>query len=333
MKPASPPRAGVETGARRVSRFAPSTTGPAHAGTLLAALLCWLDARSSGARLLLRLENLDPQRCRPNFAEAMPRDLAWLGLDFDEVCVQSDFAARHERALDVLEQADVLYPCSCSRRTLREVAEPAPGGGFRYPGTCRERALPKGGRRFVSGEALRVRLPSAERVVLRDESGDDLSQNPERTFGDPVVRRRDGAVGYGLASLVDDIAAGVNRVVRGRDLSAWTATQVLLLRMLGAKAPAYRHHLLLLEARGGKLAKFHGAASAAELRTGMNARELCGVLACAAGLLPEPRPVTPQELLADFSWERAQRENRLAHWNGRTLRIEAAPRARAFSAD
>lgn len=318
---------------RRVSRFAPSTTGPAHAGTLLAALLCWLDARSSGARLLLRLENLDPQRCRPHFAEAMPRDLAWLGLDFDEVCLQSDFAARHEAALDTLAQAGLLYPCSCSRRTLREAGEPAPGGGFRYPGTCRERALPAGGWRRAAGQALRLRLAPGERVVLRDESGDDLSQSPEQAFGDPVVRRRDGAVGYGLASLVDDIAAGVNSVVRGRDLSAWTATQVLLLRLLGAAVPGYRHHLLLLEARGGKLAKFHGAASAAELRAGMNARELCGVLACAAGLLPAPRPVTPKALLADFSWASVARENRLAHWNGRTLRIEVAPRARAFATD
>src|SRR5574342_516960 len=106
-----------------VGRFAPSTTGPAHPGTLLAALLCWLDARSRGGRVVLRLEDLDPERSRPAFAQAMREDLAWLGLDWDAVCEQHAARAHHEAALDRLAEQGRLYPCGCSRKTLREHAE------------------------------------------------------------------------------------------------------------------------------------------------------------------------------------------------------------------
>jgi len=117
---------------REVARFAPSATGLAHPGTLLAALLAWLDARARGARLLLRLEDLDPERCRPEWRARMRDDLAWLGLDFDATETQSAFAARHEAALDRLAAAGVLYPCACTRTILRAGALPAPDGGNRY---------------------------------------------------------------------------------------------------------------------------------------------------------------------------------------------------------
>lgn len=105
---------------KETGRFAPSTTGPAHPGTLLAALLCWLDARSRGARIVLRLEDLDPDRCRPEYASRMQEDLQWVGLDFDQVTLQSDSKERHEHALDTLSARGLLYPCSCTRRsTLR----------------------------------------------------------------------------------------------------------------------------------------------------------------------------------------------------------------------
>ena len=116
-------------------RFAPSTTGPAHPGTLLAALLCWLDARNLGGRVLLRLEDLDPERCRPEWSEAMLRDLDWLGLGFDGVEAQGTAGAQHEEALDRLAAQDRLYACRCSRADLRAKALRAADGGLRYPGT------------------------------------------------------------------------------------------------------------------------------------------------------------------------------------------------------
>lgn len=297
-----------------ICRFAPSTTGPAHPGTLLAALLCWLDARSRGARLLLRLEDLDPERCRPEWAVQMERDLAWLGLDFDARETQQQAKARHDAALDRLEAAGVLYPCRCTRSQIEATALPAPDGGFRYAGTCRGRALPAGGWR-ATVEPLRVLLPPGQ-VEPYDESGLDLSQDPGEVMGDPIVRRRDGAVAYQLAAVVDDAASGVTRVVRGRDIAPSTATQVALQRLLGLPELVYRHHLLLLEERGGKLAKFHGSVSTDELRGHYGPRELCGWLAHAAGLLAAPEPRAPHELLPSFDWSWVRDADQTVRWDG-----------------
>ena len=302
-----------------VCRFAPSTTGRAHPGTLLAALLCWLDARSRGARLLLRLEDLDPQRCKPEFAVLLQDDLAWLGLDWDEITLQSALRAPHEAALDRLCAAGLLYPCACSRSEIAARGERAPDGGWRYPNTCRGRSLPPGGWRACR-EPVRARLAEGE-IAPSDESGLDLSQDPARVLGDPVVLRRDGAIAYAHAVVVDDAASGVTRVVRGRDIAPGTATQVLLQRMLGLPTPRYRHHLLLLERRGEKLAKLHGSVGAGVLRERLPAPTVCGQLAFAAGLVPGPEPATPRDLLAGFSWDRVATEDRIVCWTGSALVI------------
>ncbi|MCP3987210.1 MAG: hypothetical protein GY723_22720 [bacterium] len=295
-----------------VGRFAPSTTGHAHPGTLLAALLCWLDARSRGARILLRLEDLDPDRCRPEFAASIRDDLEWLGVDWDEVILQSDQRSDHEAALDQLAEAGTLYPCRCSRKDLRDHAERAPDGGHRYPGTCRGRSLPEDGWR-KSSEPLRMWLPDIE-LSLRDESGLDLSQNPSAAFGDPVVRRRDGAIAYHLATVVDDASASVTRVVRGRDLATTTATQILIQQQLGLPTPNYRHHFLLMEQRGNKLAKLHGAVDTTLLRAAMSAPSLVGLLAQAATLRPTNTPTTPTEILQDFTWQRVTPNDQILTW-------------------
>jgi glutamyl-tRNA synthetase/glutamyl-Q tRNA(Asp) synthetase len=303
-----------------VSRFAPTTSGPAHPGTLLAALLCWLDARSCGGRILLRLEDLDPVRCRPEHLGAMVESLAWLGLDFDAVVRQSDHREAHEAVLDRLAEQDLLYPCRCSRTDLRNHAERARDGSFRYPGTCRANRLPSrgaGGWRALR-ESLRVRLaPGA--FVLRDESGLELGGDPLADGGDPIVRRRDGAIAYHLASIVDDYDSGVTRVVRGRDLAPSTAVQVALQRMLGWPTPSYRHHLLLLEPRGDKLAKLHGSVGFDALRGVYTAAQLVGVLACVAGLRPDAAPVSPSALQSEFSWDRVGAIDRVLHWDGTRL--------------
>ncbi len=296
------------------ARFAPTTSGPAHPGTLLAGLLAWLDARSRGARILLRLEDIDPERCTPEHAAAMRGALAWLGLDWDQESSQSANRAAHQDALARLARADLLYPCTCSRREIARTGERAADGGWRYSGRCRARELPAGGWHAVDG-AVRMRLPEG-RVELRDESGLDLSQDPGEAMGDPVLRRRDGAIAYHLAVVVDDAAAGVTRVVRGRDIAPSTATQVVLQRALGLSTPSYRHHFLLLEEHGGKLAKLHRSVAWRELARAYDGPALCGLLAQLAGLVPDAAPRTPHDLVADFSWSRVRAEDFALDWRG-----------------
>ncbi|WP_428267200.1 glutamate--tRNA ligase family protein [Haliangium sp.] len=302
------------------SRFAPSTTGPAHPGTLLAGLLCWLDARRRGGRVVLRLEDLDHTRSKPGFPAAMEEALAWFGLDWDEVHVQSEYRARHAAALDALAAAGRLYPCHCSRKQRRAGGRRSPDGGIAYDNVCRDRALPAGGWR-EAGAPLRVRLDD-DRVVVVDEGGLDLTQRPAHELGDPIVVRRDGVVAYHLVVVVDDAATGVTRVVRGRDLAASTATQVALQRLLTVPVPVYRHHFLLLEPHGDKLAKLHGAVGVDQLRHRYRPDELCGLLAHAAGLLPQPRPCRPDALVADFDWARVRVADRVMAWQGGALVLD-----------
>lgn len=299
-------------------RFAPSTTGPAHLGTLLAALLAWLDARKRGIPLILRLEDLDPDRCKPEYAASIVADLAWLGLDWDEVVAQHTLSAQHEAALDALAAAGRLYPCSASREDLRRSGRRTPDGGFAYDNRHRGAKLPVSGWR-TSTLPLRVWLPEG-RFSPVDEGGEDLSGSPADDFGDPVVRRRDGAVAYQLAVVVDDAAAGVGHIVRGRDIAPSTATQVALLSLLRAEErqlpfgvpardPTYRHHLLLLERVGEKLAKSRGAVRGRLGSAGEDPKRLSGILAATVGLLPAPEAVSPADLLQGFDWGSVRRED------------------------
>lgn len=310
---------------RDCSRFAPSTTGPAHPGTLLAGLLCWLDARSRGGRVLLRLEDVDHTRSRPGFPEAMREALTWFGLDWDEVHVQSAHRDRHEAALDALAAQGRLYPCRCSRKDRSAGGRRAPDGGWAYDNVCRGRPLPPGGWRACR-ETLRIRLDD-EPVIVIDESGLDLTQAPARDMGDPIALRRDGVLAYHLVVVVDDAAAGVTRVVRGRDLATSTATQVAIQRLLGVPVPCYRHHLLLLEPRGDKLAKLHGAVGVGVLARHYDAAALCGILAHAAGLRDQPWPCRPAELVDGFDWARVRSADRVLAWREGALVLDAADRA------
>jgi glutamyl/glutaminyl-tRNA synthetase len=246
-------------------------------------------------------------------------DLAWFGLDWDVVEHQSANRARHEAALDCLAAFGVLYPSVISRRELELIGRRAPDGGWAYDNSERGAALPSGGWRACTSP-LRVHLPDGM-VRPVDLGGLDLTQDPSVAFGDPVVRRRDGAIAYHLASVVDDEASGVTHVVRGRDLATSSATQVALRQVLGLPQPTYRHHLLLLERHDRKLAKFHGAVGAGELRRHYDGATLCGWLAAAVGLLPSPRPCTPRELLSGFTGERVRHDDLLVRWTGERLEV------------
>ncbi len=291
-----------------ISRFAPSPTGEAHPGTLLSALLVWLDARGRGGSALLRLEDLDRTRVKPAWADQLVEATAWLGLDWDATVVQSGHTAAHERALDRLADAGRLYPCTCSR-AARTGGRRAPDGGWAYANTCRGRPLPPGGWRAVDGN-VRVQLPD-DRVELVDAGGLDLSQTPAPEMGDPVVRRRDGVIAYQLAVVVDDATSAITDVVRGRDIAPSTATQVLLQRLLELPTPRYRHHFLLLEQTGDKLAKLHGSIPLSTLRARYSAAGLCGVLAHVAGLAGDATPCTPRDLVARFDWSRVTTQDRV----------------------
>ncbi|MBJ18408.1 MAG: hypothetical protein CL933_03185 [Deltaproteobacteria bacterium] len=283
-------------------RFAPSTTGRAHPGTLLAALLCWLDARRVGAEIVLRLEDLDRERTKVGYVDQLDRDLAWFGLDWDRRVLQSDDRERHEEALDSLVREGRVYACDCSRARVRAEGRPAPDGSYAYSGRCRDQRV-RAGRWRAEPRPLRVHL-DARRRELRDESGKDLSGDAAELFGDPILRRRDGAFAYHFASVLDDAALGIDRVVRGRDLVPATILQVALQEMLGLDTPVYRHHCLFLERHEQKLSKLHGAVDLETLRTRYSAEELCGAIASFVGLASKGTRCRPADLVADFDWAR-----------------------------
>jgi glutamyl-Q tRNA(Asp) synthetase len=294
-----------------ISRFAPSTTGEAHPGTLLAALLVWLDARKRDGRAILRLEDLDTTRVKTAWAEQLVSALSWLGLSWDATVVQSRRASAHEAALDVLASQGRLYACTCSRAD-RAGGRRAPDGGWAYANTCRGARLPGGGWRSVDGN-VRVQLDDT-RIELVDALGVDLSQTPATDMGDPIVRRRDGVIAYQLAVVVDDADARVSDVVRGRDIAPSTATQVMLQRILGIPTPTYRHHYLLLEDSGDKLAKLHGSIPFSALSAHYTGPALCGWLAYAAQLRDSPEPCSPAELVESFDWAKVPRVDRLVRF-------------------
>ncbi len=309
---------------RNFSRFAPSTTGRSHPGTLLAALLCWLDARSRGAPVLLRLEDLDRERSKPALVEAMQRDLEWLGLDWDDVERQSEQRERHEAVIERLVGEAAVYACDCSRARIRADGTLAPDGSHRYPGTCRARVVSRADWRSRP-ETLRLRLEAGAPVVLRDESGLDLSGDAALLFGDPLLRRRDGAYAYHFVSVVDDAARAVGRVVRGRDLAPSTMIQVAFQRRLGFPTPRYRHHCLYLERSGDKLSKLHGAVGIEALRRRYDAEALCGVVASGVGLVPAGSRCRPAELVAVFDWARVSTQDVVLAWDEREgLSVQAS---------
>jgi glutamyl-Q tRNA(Asp) synthetase len=271
-----------------VTRFAPSPTGYLHLGHAAAALFGWQHARAAGGRFLLRLEDIDATRCRPDYATAILEDLAWLGLDWDgPVRVQSQHFAEYRRALDQLDAGGFLYPCFCTRAAIsREIAEAAgaphdPDGAMRYPGTCRRLSPMERARRIAAGEAHALRLDVAAALAavatplgFEDAERGRIACRPER-FGDPVLARRDTPASYHLCVTHDDALQGVTLVTRGDDLLAATDLHRLLQALMGWPTPRYAHHALLTDARGRRFAKRDQAVTLRALRAqGYSPREI-----------------------------------------------------------
>ena len=230
-------------------RFAPSPTGPLHAGSLVAAVASYADARAAGGEWLMRIEDVDTPRCMPGAADDILRTLESLGFTWDGAVVrQSQRREAYEDALRELRSQGRIYRCKCSRR---EVADSALRGieGAVYPGTCRERGW---GEAAQGADRFRVD-PGA--TTFEDRRLGALSQDLARDIGDFVVRRRDGLHAYQLAVVVDDAEAGITDVVRGADLLWSTPRQVVLQRALGLPTPRYLHVPVMTNADGEKLSK------------------------------------------------------------------------------
>lgn len=297
-----------------VGRYAPSPSGRMHLGNLCCCLLAWLSAKSKGGRVVLRIEDLDAERCPRRFADLLEADLAWLGLTADEggsaggpagPYYQSERAEIYRHYYDILVKKGLVYPCFCSRSQLHAASAPHRADGqVVYPGTCRGLAPAAAAARAARrAPAWRVRVPD-EDVAFTDGHLGPYAENLARDCGDFILRRADGVFAYQLAVVVDDALMGVTEVVRGADLLASTPRQLWLYRELGLTAPQFYHLPLLLAADGRRLSKRDGDQSLENLQARYTAEEIIGRLAFVCGLRQAPTPCRPADLVADFSWDR-----------------------------
>ncbi|WP_029011670.1 tRNA glutamyl-Q(34) synthetase GluQRS [Niveispirillum irakense] len=265
-----------------VTRFAPSPTGYLHLGHALSALFAW-DAASQvpGGRFLLRIEDIDPHRCRPEFDAALREDLSWLGLSWPEpVRRQSEHMADYQAALDRLGALGVTYPCFCSRKDIADEIARAGNAphlvamgpeGPLYPGLCRHLDRDAAAARVVAGESHAIRLDVAKAVALTGplswhDRGRGLIAADAGLLGDVVLARRDVPTSYHLSVVVDDALQGVTLVTRGEDLFHATHIHRLLQALLGLPVPDYHHHGLLMNEEGVRLSKRDGATALRALR-------------------------------------------------------------------
>lgn len=252
-----------------VTRFAPSPTGRLHLGHAYSAVVGHSQARESAGKFLLRIEDLDQTRSRPEFVDGIFEDLRWLGLKWDEpVLVQSDRAANYDEALQQLRRQNLVYPCFCTRADIAAALEAPHGSTTYYPGTCRglpddaeRRASAPHSWRLDAGSALAMSgLPS-----WREIDGREL-QSAREDFDDVILARKDAPAAYHLAVVVDDAVSGVTLATRGADLRSSTPVQRLLQQLLGLAQPTYLHHPLVAHADGRRLAKRDFAPTLAAMR-------------------------------------------------------------------
>lgn len=293
-------------------RFAPSPTGRMHLGNVMSALLSYLSAKSQGGSWLLRIEDLDPQRCSLDYARRLEEDLVTLGMEWDEGgvdegCCQSLRSDIYREALDHLD----VYPCYCSRADLLSSSAPHESDGrVIYKGTCRD-LLPS--QRPDGPCSLRVRVPDLEVSFVDGHYGRQCI-NLARDCGDFIVRRRDGVAAYQLAVTVDDLLMGVTEVVRGRDLLLSTPQQLFLRDCLSPwHCPAapirYCHIPLLCAPDGRRLSKRDAALDLGQLLRHYPPRGIIGLTAFLCGIIPSPEPCSPSELVPLFDMSRVPHED------------------------
>ncbi len=295
-------------------RLAPSPTGLMHLGNMWSFLWAWLWAKSAGGTIFLRMEDIDPDRSRKEFATAIEHDLQWLGLVWDgDIVYQSQRLKSYAQALNILEAQGRVYPCYCTRKELRALAG-APhveDMGAPYSGRCahlssEERALKEAAGRKPS---LRVSTSDAAGISKVISFKDVVYGVQERNLtdvgGDFALRRSDGVVAYQLAVVLDDAAANISHIVRGNDILASTPRQIFLQEILGLDKVQYAHLPLLLNDAGERLAKRHNALSIQALRdAGVGAERILGLFAYLAGYKQDLQPCSLQKLKEHFSFAR-----------------------------
>ena len=294
----------LETGHGRPvkGRFAPSPTGRMHLGNVFSALLSWLSAKAAGGTWLLRIEDIDPQRSRQDYADLIMDDLRWLGLTWDEgPYYQSRRGDIYSQCLERLTAKGLTYPCYCTRADILATQAPHESDGrVVYKGTCRN--LPPGSRTGPAATRMMVPPEGEATVTFTDGHYGPRSVDLATQCGDFIVRRKDGAWAYQLAVVADDALMGVTEVVRGRDLLLSSPQQIYLARELGFTPPRFTHLPLLCNTSGQRLSKRDRSLDMGELRRRLTAPQIVGRLAHAAGLRPTAAPVTPQELVEGFDW-------------------------------
>lgn len=288
-------------------RFAPSPSGRMHLGNLFTALLAWLSVRSRNGKMILRIEDLDPQRSKAEFISALRDDLKWLGLDWDEeMPLQSERSAIYESYFKSLP----VYPCYCSRNELHTASAPhASDGTFIYAGTCRKLSEEERSQKTRS-PSWRVCVPDRD-ISFTDGVFGSQKENLQLECGDFILRRADGVYAYQLAVVCDDALGKITEVVRGMDLLGSTARQIWLYEMLGFPVPKFYHIPLLLAPDGKRLSKREKSLDMEHLRSRHRPEEIIGMLAHTAGLIPKAEPVHPSELVSSFSWDKILPENRV----------------------
>lgn len=287
---------------RIVTRFAPSPTGRLHLGHAYSAVHAHALARGGGGAFLLRIEDIDATRSRPEHIDGILADLDWLGLDYDDaITYQSERLPLYAEALERLKAAGLVYPCFCTRAAIAaEIAASAgaPHGpdGPLYPGTCRRLTARERVARMAEPHAWRLDMQAAlaqvrSPLTWQDAHAGSVLARPD-AFGDVVLARKDAPTSYHLAVTVDDAAQGVTHIVRGADLFAATHVHRLLQALLDLAVPHYHHHPLLVGEGGARLAKRHGAPALADLRdAGTDGPVLAAALR--AGCLPPGYSLAP----------------------------------------
>ena len=292
-------------------RFAPTPSGRLHLGNILCAMLAYLSVRSRGGKFLLRIEDVDIPRCPRRLADQCIEDLRFLGFDWDEPPLfQSERGEIYQHYFDLLREKNLVYPCFCTRAQLHAAQAPNLGDHEPvYAGTCAGLTAEEiAEREKTRRPAMRMRVPDKTVPVLDGHYG-AFCENLARDCGDYIIRRSDGLWGYQLAVVIDDALSGVNEVVRGRDILFSTPRQIELFETLGFTPPAFYHIPLLTDSQGRRLAKRDKDLDLTALARHMSADEILGMLAASAGIIPEFRPASLEELVRVFDWKNVRQDD------------------------
>lgn len=275
-----------------------------HLGNVFSALISWLCVRTQDGAMVLRIEDLDPDRCKSAYAEQLKDDLLWLGLDWDEEAIpQSQRSEAYREQFERLAQKGLVYPCYCTRNELHDASAPhASDGNPIYSGRCRVLS-PEAKALQTRKPAWRIEVPDRE-FAFTDGLQGEYRENLAKDCGDFIIRRSDGVYAYQLAVVTDDYANGITEVVRGSDLLSSTPRQLYLYELLDFPAPQFSHVPLLVTESGVRLSKRDRALDLGYLRTVCTPEDIFGQLASASGLIDKKEPISLPELLQEFSREK-----------------------------